>query len=377
MSKAKYRRIVAKFGTNLLTAGSDRLDLQTMSALVVQAAQLRRDSVEVILVTSGAIAAGRHQLNAPVESSQVISRQVYASIGQSALMRAYTDLFAWHDTVIAQALLTRRDLSDRSAYLNARGTLVSLLDLGVVPVVNENDVVAVDEIAEAVIGDNDTLSALVANLVEADLLVMLTDSGGLFDKDPRTAQDATLIERVENIDEVAALVEKRAAAEGGTGGMATKIEAARLATASGTQVVIASGHDQDSLLSAARGEATGTLFPARVSRVEGRRRFLLAGLSARGQLVVDSGAANALQKQGKSLLPAGIKEVRGAFARGDTVTILNGDGKKIAYGIANYGDGEAQQICGRRSTDIAAILGHDYGAEVVHRNNMVLLGDSG
>jgi glutamate 5-kinase len=377
MSKAKYRRIVAKFGTNLLTAGSDRLDLQTMSALVVQAAQLRREGVEVILVTSGAIAAGRHQLNAPVESGQVISRQVYASIGQSALMRAYTDLFAWHDIVIAQALLTRRDLSDRSAYLNARGTLVSLLDLGVVPVVNENDVVAVDEIAEAVIGDNDTLSALVANLVEADLLVMLTDSGGLFDKDPRTAQDAKLIERVDNIDEVAALVEKRAAAERGTGGMATKIEAARLATASGTQVVIASGHDPDALLKAARGDAAGTLFPARVSRVEGRRRFLLAGLSARGQLVVDPGAATALQKQGKSLLPAGVREVRGAFARGDTVTILNGDGKKIAYGIANYGDGEAQQICGKRSTDIAAILGHDYGAEVVHRNNMVLLGDSG
>ena len=373
MAKAKHRRIVAKFGTNLLTAGSDRLDLQTMSALVVQAAQLRRQGVEIILVTSGAIAAGRHQLSAPVESGQVISRQVYASIGQSALMRAYTDLFAWHEIVIAQALLTRRDLSDRSAYLNARGTLVSLLDLGAIPIVNENDVVAVDEIADAVIGDNDSLSALVANLVEADLLVMLTDSGGLFDKDPRAASDAKLIERVENIDEVAALVEKRAAAERGTGGMATKVEAARLATSSGTAVVIASGHETDALLRAARGEATGTHFPARISRVEGRRRFLLAGLSARGQLIVDSGAATALQKQGKSLLPAGVKEIRGSFVRGDTVTIVNGDGRKIAYGIANYGDGDAQQICGKRSADIATILGHDYGAEVVHRNNLVLL----
>jgi glutamate 5-kinase len=269
--------------------------------------------------------------------------------------------------------LTRRDLADRATYLNARGTLESLLSLGVVPIVNENDVVAVDEIAEAVIGDNDSLSAQVANLLEADLLVILTDSGGLFADDPRVNPRAALIERVDRIDEVASLVASRTAAQGGTGGMVTKVEAARLAVASGCDVVIAGGHEADVLLRVSRGESAGTVFPAVVSRVEGRRRFLLSGLSARGQLIIDAGAAEALRSQGRSLLPAGVREVRGPFARGDTVTVLNGDGQKVGYGIVNYDDVDARAICGRKSSAIVEVLGHDYGAELVHRNNFVLL----
>jgi glutamate 5-kinase len=369
----RYRRVVAKLGTNLLTAGSDRLDLQVMSGLVVQMAALRRQGIELIVVTSGAIAAGRHELGRPLEGGAVLSRQVYASIGQSALMRAYTDLFAWHDIVVAQALLTRRDLADRAAYLNARGTLESLLSLGVVPIVNENDVVAVDEIAEAVIGDNDSLSAQVANLLEADLLAILTDSGGLFADDPRVNPGTALIERVNKVEDVADLVASRTAAEGGRGGMATKIEAARLAVAAGCDVVVAGGHEGDILLRLGRGEAAGTLFPAVVSRVEGRRRFLLSGLSARGQLVIDAGATDALRSQGRSLLPAGVREVRGPFARGDTVTVVNGDGQRVGYGIVNYDDADARAICGRKSSDIEEVLGHNYGAELVHRNNFVLL----
>lgn len=373
MSPRNYRRVVVKLGTNLLTAGSERLDLQAMAALVGQAAQLRKRGIEVIIVTSGAIAAGRHQLNRPLDETLVVSRQVYASIGQGALVRAYTDLFSWHDIVVAQALLTRRDLADRAAYLNARNTLVSLLELGVVPIVNENDVVAVDEIADAVIGDNDSLSAQVVNLVEADLLAILTDSGGLFDKDPRGHDDARLIERVEHIEEAATLVATRAAAERGTGGMATKIEAARLATAAGADVIIAGGHEDNALLRLCGGEKVGTLFPASVSRLEGRRRFLLAGLSARGAVVVDAGAAEALQRQGKSLLAAGITAVEGVFARGDTVTISNGDGRRLGYGIANYAGEDVERLRGRQSGQIGEILGHDFGSEVIHRNNMVLL----
>ncbi|MPZ24037.1 MAG: glutamate 5-kinase [Dehalococcoidia bacterium] len=377
MAPKNYRRVVAKFGTNLLTAGSDRLDLRTIATLVGQVARLRRDGVEVVVVTSGAIAAGRHILDRPVESSAIVRRQVYASVGQGMLMRSYSDLFAWHDVIVAQALLTRRDLSDRSAYLNARSTLASLLGLGIVPVVNENDVVAVDEIAEAVIGDNDSLSALVANLIEADLLAILTDSGGLFASDPRTDPATRVIETVTRIEEAAALVQSRRVSRSGTGGMATKIEAARLATASGTDVVIAGGHENEVLLRASRGESVGTFFPSSVSRIEGRKRFLLSGLSARGEIVVDDGASGALLSQGKSLLPAGVREVKGPFQRGDTVIIANGAGRRIGYGITNYDEKDVRAILGRRSTEIESVLGYDYGAEVVHRNNLVLLEGGG
>lgn len=373
MSASKYRRVVAKFGTNLLTAGSERLDLQTMAGLVGQAAQLRRAGVEVIVVTSGAISAGRHELGKPLDGGAVVSRQVFAAIGQGALVRAYTDLFSWHDIVVAQALLSRRDLSDRAGYLNARNTLVSLLELGVVPIVNENDVVAVDEIADAAIGDNDSLSAQVVNLVEADLLVILTDSGGLFDKDPRSQKDAQLIERVERIDDAAALVASRGAASGGTGGMVTKVEAARLATAAGADVVIAGGHQDHALERACRGEPGGTFFPASVSRLEGRRRFLRAGLSAKGMIIVDAGAAEALRSKGRSLLPAGVTAVTGDFQRGDAVTISNAEGGRLAYGISNYSSADVSRLQGRSSKDIGELLGHDFGAEVVHRNNLVLL----
>lgn len=370
----RYRRVVAKFGTNVLTAGTDRLDLEVMAALVGQVARLHRRGAQVIVVTSGAIAAGRHRLGVHRDRKDMPYRQVLAAVGQSDLMQAYQQLFAWHEMTVAQTLLTRRDLADRQGYLNARNTLLALLELRVVPIINENDVVAVDEIEGAKIGDNDNLSALVANLVDADLLALLTDTAGLYTADPRLDPSATLITRVERIDEEIEALAGGARTDGrGVGGMATKVQAARLATAGGADVVIAAGREPDVLVRLAQGEAVGTLFPATVDRLESRKRWMLAGLSVRGTLVVDAGAAKVLREQNKSLLPAGVQDVRGEFERGDAVEVVDGEGRRIACGIANYGSADILRLRGLRSDRIEAVLGYHYGGEVMHRDNLVLL----
>lgn len=372
-SPLQYRRIVAKFGSNLLTAGGDRLDLQMMAALVSQVARLRQAGASVIIVTSGAIAAGRHILGTTRERRDIPFRQVLASVGQSHLMQSYDQLFSWHDVIVAQTLLTHRDLADRLGYLNARNTLLALLDLGVQPIVNENDAVASEEIEGARIGDNDNLSALVANLVDADLLALLTDTGGLFTADPNRDPDARLIPRVDRIDESIEALAGGADSPRGVGGMTTKLQAARLATAGGTDVFIAGGHEPDILIRLALGEHVGTYFPASTDRMESRKRWMLAGLNVRGRIVVDSGAARALVNANKSLLPAGVRDVEGSFERGDTVEICDQAGRRIACGIANYGDRDVREIRGLRSDRIAEVLGHEFGAEVVHRNNLVVL----
>jgi glutamate 5-kinase len=370
--EVRYQRIVAKVGTNVLTAGTDRLDLEVMSSLVGQVARLHRQGRDVLIVSSGAIACGRHRLATLKERKDVPFRQVLASVGQTYLMQAYDELFAWHDIVVAQTLLTKRDLADRQGYLNARNTLLALLEVKAVPIVNENDVVAVEEIEGVKIGDNDNLSALVANLVDADLLVLLTDQGGLFTSDPRLHPDARLIERVERIDDE---IEQLAGESGelGIGGMTTKIQAARLATAGGTHVVIADGRDKDVLVRLAEGEALGTLLPATVDRLEGRKRWMLTGLSLKGRIVVDAGAARALREEKRSLLPAGIRQVEGTFERGDAIAICDSKGQRIACGIASYGSGDIESIHGLRSERIEEVLGYQYGAEVVHRDNLVVL----
>ncbi|MCS7276456.1 MAG: glutamate 5-kinase [Dehalococcoidia bacterium] len=368
----RYRRLVAKLGTNVLTAGGDRLDLEVMAALVGQVARLQRMGARVIIVSSGAIAAGRHRLGLGRERRDIPQRQVLAAVGQTDLMNAYQQLFAWHDITVAQTLLTRRDLADRQGYLNARNTLLALLELGVVPIVNENDVVAVEEIEGATIGDNDNLSALVANLVEADLLVLLTDTDGLYTADPYLYPDARPLRRVERIDEQVERLAQDSHGQG-RGGMITKLQAARLATASGTDVVIAHGRERDVLVRLATGEELGTLFPASVDRLEGRKRWLLAGLSLRGSIVVDEGAARALRSGRASLLPAGVKAVQGQFQRGDVVAVLDERGRRIACGIANYGAREVEAIRGIRSDHIEEVLGYAYGQEIVHRDNLVLL----
>lgn len=366
------RRIVVKVGTNVLTAGTNRLNLAVMAQLVGQVAALHREGKQLILVTSGAIAAGRQRLGVRRDRRDIPFRQVMAAVGQSRLMYAYDLLFGWHDIVIAQTLLTRADLADRDRYLNARNTLLALLDLGVVPIVNENDVVAVDEIRETRFGDNDTLSALVANLVDADLLIILTDIAGLYTADPKVCPDARLIPVVERVDEQVEAVAGGVGSERGTGGMATKIQAARLATAGGTAVVIADGREPDIVLRVVAGEPVGTRFLPAATRLESRKRWMLSGLSTRGEVVVDAGAVEALRCRGKSLLPAGVREVRGDFDRGDVVNLVGPDGEVIGCGIVNYSAADLCKIKGVKSEKIGQILGYAFGAEVVHRNNLVL-----
>ncbi|HET8943458.1 MAG TPA: glutamate 5-kinase [Dehalococcoidia bacterium] len=369
----KYRRVVAKFGTNVLTAGTARLDLEVMAALVGQVARLHQMGAEVMVVTSGAIAAGRHRLGLKGERKEIPYRQVLAAVGQTDLMQSYQELFAWHDITIGQTLLTRRDLADRQGYLNARNTLLAMLDLRVVPIINENDVVAVDEIEGAKIGDNDNLSALVANLVDADLLVLLTDQNGLYTADPRLDPKAKLIERVDVIDAKIEALAAGSSSGAGIGGMTTKLQAARLATGGGTDLVIAAGEETEVLVRLASGEAVGTLFPSTVDRMESRKRWMLAGLAVKGTIVVDAGAAKVLRGDNKSLLPAGVRDVSGRFARGDAVDVVDAEGHRVACGIANYGADEILRIRGVRSDRIEEVLGHNYGGEVVHRDNMVCL----
>ena len=368
-----YHRIVAKFGTSLLTGGSDRLDEGIMSRLVAQVAQLHQQGLEMLVVSSGAIASGRHKLGLTRELRNIPFKQVLASVGQNRLMQAYEQLFSQYDITVAQALLTKADLSDRAGYLNARNTLLALLELRVLCIVNENDVVAVDEIQEAKFGDNDNLSAMVANLVDADLLLLLTDTAGLYTADPYRNPDACLISQVERIDSEIERLAAETPRSLGTGGMITKIEAAKLATASGVIVVIADGREPDIILRIADGEAVGTRFLPATSKLESRKRWMLSGLSIKGKLVVDSGAALALKKQKRSLLAAGIKQVEGDFQRGDIVNIYDSQGSRLGCGITNYSSSDISIIKGAHSRKITTLLGYDYGSEVVHRNNLVVL----
>ncbi len=367
--------MVIKFGTNLLTGGTRHLDLQMMASLVEQVARLYQEAREVIIVSSGAIAAGREKLGLDDRNRRDIPfKQTLAAVGQSCLMHTYEKLFGKHDIVVAQALLTKRDLSHRAGYLNGRNTLLSLLDLGVVPIINENDVVATDEIkGDVVFGDNDNLSAMVANLVDADLLMLLSDVAGLYTADPRVNPKAELVKTVKRID---ADIEEMAGGAGstrGTGGMATKIQAARLATSSAVAVVIADGSLPGVITELAQGKSIGTLFLPKTTRLESRKRWMVSRLSSRGKIIVDDGAAAALRQGRGSLLPAGVRGTERDFQRGDLVDIVDLAGNRIACGISNYSSNDIQTIEGTHSDEIASLLGYEYGAEVVHRNNLAVL----
>jgi len=366
---------VAKFGTGLITGGTSHLDQTVMAGLVEQIARLHRQGVELLVVSSGAIAAGREKLGLTRKIRGIPFRQVMASAGQSRLMNIYEQLFGEHGIHVAQALLTKNDLSDRAGYLNTRNTLLALLELGVVPIVNENDVVAVDEIQEAraKFGDNDNLSAMVANLIDADLLLLLGDTGGLYTADPRHHADARLIPQVDRINREIEKVASGTTSESGTGGGITKIQAARLATSSGVTMIIADGREPDVITRLAAGEAIGTRFLPVTTKLESRERWMLSGLSTRGKLVVDAGAANALRKQNRSLLAAGIEKTEGRFRRGDIVEIHDPEGVRIGCGITNYDLADIEILKGAHSGKITELLSHDYGSEVVHRNNLVVL----
>jgi len=365
-----YQRIVAKFGTSLLTDSRGHLNQDILSSLVIQMARLHKQNLELIIVSSGAIASGRYKLGLTKKIKGVPFKQVLASVGQIHLMYIYERLFSQYNITVAQALLTKPDLSDRAGYLNARNTLLALLELGVICVVNENDVVAVDEIDEFKFGDNDNLSAMVANLVDADLLLLLTNTAGLYTADPNRDVNARLIPEVNQID---AEVERLAAGTTSNlsiGGMITKIEAAKLATTSGVTVVIADGRELDIILRLTSGEAIGTRFLPTTDKLESRKRWMLCGLCTKGKLVVDSGAALALRKQNRSLLAAGIKQIEGEFDRGDMIDIYDTEGSHLGCGLTNYSSSDINLIKGAHSGKIATLLGFDYGPEVVHRNNL-------
>jgi glutamate 5-kinase len=366
-------RIVIKLGTSVLTASSERLNRPYMVGLARQVASLRETGTQVVLVSSGAVAAGRERLGVQPNQrarANVPLRQMFAAVGQSRLMLLYEQLFELYGLQVAQALLTRDDLRDRRRYLNARNTLLLCLERGIVPIINENDAVVTAEIR---VGDNDNLSALVAGLIDADLLIILTDIAGLYSADPRSDPTARLISEVPTIDEQIWAIAGGAGSAQGTGGMRTKIQAADLATRTGTTVVIAAGKEPDIILRLVAGEPLGTRFPAAMSRLDSRKRWILAETARQSRLVVDAGAVEALVRQGRSLLPAGVAAVEGEFDRGQTIRIYSPDGREIARGLTQYRSSDVRAICGLRSPQIAETLGYDYGPEVVHRDDMVVL----
>ena len=369
---SEYNCVVVKAGTNVLTGGKDELDLSIMEELVRQLAWLHRRGVKVLLVTSGAIAAGRKVLGMDEDKTDMSYRQMLASVGQSRLLQIYSSLFESWGIIVAQALLTRNDISDRQGYLNVRNILHSLLSRGVIPIINENDVVALEEIGP-VFGDNDTLSALVVNLVDADLLAILTDTNGLFTADPNKDSDAKIINRVERVDSYIESLAGKHDNQRSRGGMASKLGAAKTATRLGATVVICNGLTRDIVPRIVLGQSLGTLFVAKASKMESRKRWMLSGLSIKGDIYVDSGAERALVEDNKSLLPAGVNNVKGDFRRGDVVSVRNVNGVMIACGLTNYDGLEITKMKGQRSENIQAIIDNYYGQEVVHRNNMVLL----
>jgi glutamate 5-kinase len=364
-------RVVIKVGTNILSAGTQGIHRPRLIDLARQIACLNDDRHELILVSSGAIFAGRELLGLSPTSQKrdVPHKQMLAAVGQGHLLALYQQIFQMYNLTVAQALLTRADLANRTRYLNARNTLQLLLKHRVIPIVNENDVVAIDEIK---VGDNDNLSALVANLIEADLLIILTDQPGLFTADPRQDSNAQLVSSVTTIDEQIWAMAGSSSGDIGTGGMITKIEAAELATRSGVEVIIAAGHDSNTIIRVVNGEPLGTRFATQSSRVESRKRWILAE-EAQGAVVVDDGADHALLNQSKSLLVVGVTHVVGDFERGAIIRVLNAGGQEIGRGLAHYNAGDLQAICGKRSHQIAQILGFDYGPTAVHRDNLVTI----
>ncbi|MBK9926646.1 MAG: glutamate 5-kinase [Anaerolineales bacterium] len=363
--------IVVKIGTSTLTAGTNKITPPLIVELARQIAHIQDAGHQVILVSSGAMAAGREKLGYPQLPKGLPAKQMVSAVGQPRLMAIYEQIFALYGRTVAQVLLTRADLAERRRYLNARSTITALIEHGILPIINENDTVATEEIR---VGDNDNLSALVANVVEADMLALLTDQPGLFTADPRNDPNAKLVEEVTEPEIPSALWEA-AGGNGtqlGTGGMVTKLQAADLARRSGTTVVIAHGTEPNVLTRLLNNERLGTRFAPAFSTLESRKRYILAGRLAPGQITVNDGAASAL-KRGGSLLPIGVTQVSGEFDRGDTVRVTDENGRELARGITSYSSADLTRLRGRHSDDIESLLGYDYGDEVIHRNDLVLL----
>ncbi len=366
---SQARRCVVKIGSALLTNNGQGLDAAAIGAWAGQIAALRARGIEVVLVSSGAVAAGMQRLGQKTRPHALHELQAMAAVGQMGLVQVYETAFQRHGLHTAQVLLTHEDVTDRERYLNASGTLRTLLGFGVVPVVNENDTVATDEIR---LGDNDTLAALVANLVEADLLVILTDQAGLYDKDPRAHADAVLIHEGRAGDKT---LEAAAGGSGvlGRGGMRTKLSAAATAARAGIGTVIAPGREPEILPRLLGGERLGTYLAPAQERLAARKQWLAGQLQVRGRLMLDAGAVKVLREAGRSLLPVGVTSLDGDFQRGELVACLGPDGREVARGLVNYSAADAARIIGQPSERIEAILGYVGEAELIHRDNMVVV----
>ena len=364
------RRLVVKVGSSLVTNRSQGLDRDAIARWAAQIAQLRAGGKEVLLVSSGAIAEGMQRLGWTRRPQAMHELQAAAAVGQMGLVQVYETSFREHRLQTAQVLLTHADLADRQRYLNARSTLRTLLALGVIPIINENDTVVTDEIK---FGDNDTLAALVTNLIEADCLIILTDQAGLHTLDPREHPSAPLVHEAKaGAPELERMCGK-AGSHVAKGGMLTKVLAAKRAARSGAHTVIASGHEPEVLLRLAQGEALGTQLVAETIPIAARKQWLADHLQVNGRLVLDAGAVRALAKEGKSLLPIGVKSVEGAFERGAVVACVSPEGKELARGLMNYSASEARRIVGKPSGEILSVLGYVDEPELIHRDNLVLL----
>jgi glutamate 5-kinase len=364
------KTLVVKVGSSLVTNEGRGLDADAIARWAAQVAKLAALGKRVILVSSGAIAEGMQRLGWSQRPNAIHEQQAAAAVGQMGLVQCYESCFRRHGLHTAQVLLTHADLADRQRYLNARSTLRTLLELGVIPVINENDTVVTDEIK---LGDNDTLGAMVTNLVEADALIILTDQAGLYDADPRVQPEAKLIAQAQAGDPG---LESMAGGTGGAlgkGGMLTKVLAAKRAARSGAHTVIASGREPDVLVRLAQGEAIGTLLRATTMPLAARKAWLADHLTVGGRLVLDAGAAKAVVRDGKSLLPIGVVEVSGDFQRGEIVGCVDPAGREVARGLVNYSAEETRRILRRPSSEIEAILGYVDEPELIHRDNLVLL----
>jgi len=365
----KEQIIVVKLGTSVLTGGTNKLDKAHMVELVRQCCELKKQGHQVVMVSSGAVAAGREQLLKSCGTS-LVDKQMLAAIGQGQLIHIWQSLFALYGVNVGQMLLTRADVDDRERYLNARDTLTALLSYNVVPIINENDAVATSEIK---VGDNDNLSALVAILANADKLLLLTDQDGLFTSDPRTNADAKLIDEVTHINDELRQLAGGSGTNLGTGGMATKLQAADIARRAGVEVIIAKGAGSNVILKCMSEQLPGTRFLKLTAPKDGRKKWLLAGPKSNGQIAIDTGAISALQNNGASLLAKGVTCAFGDFERGDLIDLIDTNNQVIARGLTRFSRSEVNKIKGAHSNNIAQLLSYDAGSEVLHRDDLVLL----
>lgn len=364
------KRVVIKVGTSSLTYPTGKLNLSRLEKLAREISDIRNQGREVILVSSGAVGAGLGKLGFSRRPKTIPEKQAAAAVGQGILMHIYEKLFSEYSQVVAQVLLTRFDLMDRRCYLNARNALSTLLGFGVIPIVNENDTITVEGLQ---FGDNDTLSALVAGLVDADLLIILSDIDGVYTADPREDSQAVLLPVIEEISEEIERLAGGTGSEMASGGMVTKIQAARMAGSSGMYLVIANSQEDQVIRRILAGESLGTLFVPREHKLDARQRWIAFGSTLRGSVFLDAGAVEALQLRGKSLLPSGISRVEGVFEAGQVISIKSAEGLEIARGIVNYSSGAIERIKGRKTAEIEKVLGYKEFDEVVHRNNLILV----